>query len=95
MSVDRALVRSIAELARLSISPQHEEAAAIELAAVLDLFEALSAAPVNALQPLSHPGDPELRLRDDVAVAGDQRNAFEVLAPAMSGGYYLVPKVIE
>ncbi len=95
MSVDRALVRSIAELARLSIPAEREEASAHELTAVLDLFQALSAAPVDGLNPLSHPGDPELRLRPDTALRSDQREAFEAIAPAMSGGYYLVPKVIE
>ena len=95
MSVTPILVRSIAELARLAIPVDQEEGHARELAAVLDLFAALSAAPVDGLLPLSHPGDPALRLRADFAAISDERAAFEAQAPAMSGGYYLVPKVIE
>ncbi len=95
MAVDNVLVRSIAELARLAIPPGEEDGHARELSAVLDLFAALAAAPVDGLTPLSHPGDPVLRLRDDVAADLDERARFEAQAPAMSGGYYLVPKVIE
>ncbi len=95
MSVDTPDVRSIAELARLAIPAGQEAAHARELAAVLDLFAALAAAPVDGLAPLSHPGDPALRLRADVPVIRDERAAFEAIAPTVSGGYYLVPKVIE
>ena len=95
VSVDSAKVRAIAELARLAIPTAQEAAIATELSAVLDLFDALAAAPVDALTPLSHPGDPHLRLRADLVTEGDQREAFAVLAPAESAGYYLVPKVIE
>ena len=95
MSVDSAQVRAIAELARLAIPNAHEAALAIELSAVLDLFEALAAAPVDDLVPLAHPGDPQLRLRADQVTETDQRDAFAPLAPAESAGYYLVPKVIE
>ena len=95
MSVDSAQVRSIAELARLAIPADQEQALARELSAVLELFAALAVAPVDGLAPLSHPGDPALRLRADGAVFADERAAYETIAPAMSGGYYLVPKVIE
>lgn len=95
MSVDRAQVRSIAELARLAIPPEHEAALATELSAVLNLFAALAAAPVDGLTPLAHPGDPALRLRADRVTESDERERFEAIAPAASAGYYLVPKVIE
>jgi aspartyl-tRNA(Asn)/glutamyl-tRNA(Gln) amidotransferase subunit C len=95
VSVDSAKVRAIAELARLAI-PSHAEASlAAELSAVLDLFEALAAAPVDDLAPLAHPGDPVLRLRADAITEVDQRDAFGAIAPAESAGFYLVPKVIE
>ncbi len=68
---------------------------AAEMGAVLQLFEQLAKAPVDMLEPLSHPGDPALRLRADVVTEVDQRANFERVAPSMMGGYYLVPKVIE
>jgi aspartyl-tRNA(Asn)/glutamyl-tRNA(Gln) amidotransferase subunit C len=95
VSVDSAKVRAIAELARLAIPSDREASLAVELSAVLDLFDALAAAPVDGLTPLAHPGDPTLRLRPDVVSEADQRDAFAAIAPAESAGYYLVPKVIE
>lgn len=95
VSVDRAQVRSIADLARLAIPAEQQDAMASELSAVLDLFGVLAAAPVDGLVPLAHPGDPALRLRDDRVTEVDEREQFEPLAPAASAGYYLVPKVIE
>ena len=95
MSVDSAKVRAIAELARLAIPVDQEVSLAAELSAVLDLFDALAAAPVDGLAPLAHPGDPTLRLRPDVVSETDQREALAAVAPAESVGYYLVPKVIE
>lgn len=95
MPVDRTQVRAIAELARLAIPADQESALCAELSAVLDLFDALAAAPVDGLKPLSHPGDPVLRLRADAVTESDRREAFASLAPVESAGYYLVPKVIE
>lgn len=95
VSVDNAKVRAIAELARLAIPTDQEALLATELSAVLDLFDALAAAPVDGLAPLAHPGDPTLRLRADAVSESDQHEAFAAIAPAESAGYYLVPKVIE
>lgn len=95
MSVDSAKVRAIAELARLAIPVEQESALAAELSAVLDLFDALAAAPVDGLTPLAHPGDPSLRLRADAVTESNRHEAYAAIAPAESGGYYLVPKVIE
>lgn len=85
----------MADLARLAVPEDALEGLAEELSAVLKLFEALAAAPVDGLAPLAHPGDPSLRLREDVVSEQDQREAFEAIAPSASAGYYLVPKVIE
>jgi aspartyl-tRNA(Asn)/glutamyl-tRNA(Gln) amidotransferase subunit C len=95
VSVDSAKVRAIAELARLAIPSDQEASLAAQLSAVLVLFDALAAAPVDGLTPLAHPGDPTLRLRSDTVSETDQRESFAAIAPAESAGYYLVPKVIE
>ncbi len=95
MSLQTSTLHHIAQLARLRIEPEHEAAMAAEMSAVLGLFEQLAKAPVDALEPLSHPGDPTLRLRADTVTELDARDDFERIAPSMMGGYYLVPKVIE
>ena len=45
--------------------------------------------------PLSAVQDVSLRLRDDVVTEGNQREANQQSAPAVEGGLFLVPKVIE
>jgi aspartyl-tRNA(Asn)/glutamyl-tRNA(Gln) amidotransferase subunit C len=93
--MDTATIQHIATLARLRVEPAEQAQLASELTQVLALFDQLRDAPVDELAPLSHPGDVSLRLRPDLVTEGDVRAAFEAIAPSMSGGYYLVPKVIE
>ena len=50
---------------------------------------------MDNLNPLAHPHDQVLGLRDDVADQPDRSEELLALAPAAQGGYYLVPKVIE
>lgn len=95
MALDSNDIHRIAELARLKLDPEREASLAQELNRVLGLFDALAAAPVDDLAPLAHPSDMRLRLRPDVVTEADQHEAFQAIAPAVSGGLYLVPKVIE
>jgi Asp-tRNA(Asn)/Glu-tRNA(Gln) amidotransferase C subunit len=44
---------------------------------------------------MAHAQDIELPLRDDAVTAGDCRELYQAQAPAVAGGLYLVPKVIE
>jgi aspartyl-tRNA(Asn)/glutamyl-tRNA(Gln) amidotransferase subunit C len=44
---------------------------------------------------MAHPLDAVQRLREDVVTEGDQRAAFQAVAPQVERGLYLVPKVIE
>ena len=44
---------------------------------------------------MSHAQDVMLALRDDVVTETDRHEAFQRGAPAVAGGLYLVPKVLE
>jgi aspartyl-tRNA(Asn)/glutamyl-tRNA(Gln) amidotransferase subunit C len=59
----------------------------------------MQAVNTDGVEPLAHPaavlGQVALRLRDDVATEPNQREASQVSAPAVEGGLFLVPKVIE
>ena len=48
---------------------------------------------------MAHPLDGQLpvaqRLRPDEVAERDRRQEFQAVAPAVEGGLYLVPKVIE
>jgi aspartyl-tRNA(Asn)/glutamyl-tRNA(Gln) amidotransferase subunit C len=88
-------VRRIATLARIALTDAELERTAAQLGAVLALFEQLRAVDTAGVEPMTHPHDQTLRLRDDVADETDRREAGQAMAPAVERGLYLVPKVIE
>ncbi len=95
MPLSRDEVRRIAALARIALTDAEIERAAAQLGEVLALFDRLRAVDTAGVEPMTHPHDQTLRLRDDVADTADRREAGQAMAPAVERGLYLVPKVIE
>lgn len=95
MSLTPEQMRKVADLARLQMDEDQVETYARELSNILDLVESLEAADTKSVAPMAHPLDLTARLRDDAVTEGDEREAFQAVAPAVEDGVYLVPKVIE
>jgi aspartyl-tRNA(Asn)/glutamyl-tRNA(Gln) amidotransferase subunit C len=98
MSLGPEQVRKIAHLARLELKPGQESAYARQLSDILEMVGALGRADTDQITPMAHPLDMVQRLRPDVItdpVGEAARAAFQAIAPAVSEGLYLVPKVIE
>ena len=95
MSIDHATVRRIARLARLSVDDAHLEKLAGELDGVLQLAGELAQADIEGIEPMAHPHEQALAMRQDAVTETDRADAFLALAPESRGGLYLVPKVIE
>jgi aspartyl-tRNA(Asn)/glutamyl-tRNA(Gln) amidotransferase subunit C len=95
MSLDREQVRRIAHLARLHITGQEADAYAETLSRILGLIEQMNAVDTAGVEPMAHPNDGGLRLREDAVAETNQREKFQNIAPAVEAGLYLVPKVIE
>ena len=95
MSIDNSTVRRIARLARLAVDEAHVPRLAGELSRVLELADQLASAPLDGVEPMSHPHAQAALLRQDVVSETDRADAFLALAPDARGGLYLVPKVIE
>ena len=95
MSLDKTQVEKIAHLARLQIDPADIPAYATNLSNILDLVEQMDAVDTEGVDPMAHPTDAVQRLREDVVTENDQRDQFQVIAPQVENGLYLVPKVIE
>lgn len=87
--------RQIAHLARIALDDQAVEALTTDLTTVLDLVEQLQAIDTDGVEPMAHPGDAELRLRDDTVSEENQRDHLQAPAPEVEQGYFLVPRVIE
>jgi aspartyl-tRNA(Asn)/glutamyl-tRNA(Gln) amidotransferase subunit C len=95
MSLSDDEVRRLARLARIAIRPQESEAVLERLNRVLDLIEEMRRVDAAGIEPMAHPLDAAQRLRPDTATEPDRRELYQSVAPAVEGGLYLVPKVIE
>jgi len=93
--LDNNDVSKIAHLARLEIGEQETRAYAETLSRILGLIEQMREVDTANVEPMAHPFDADLRLRDDAVSEPDLRDKFQKIAPAVEAGLYLVPKVIE
>ena len=95
MSIEQKDIAKVATLARLAISTEEIDDTTDRINKVLDLVDQLQAADTEGVAPMAHPLDAVQRLRADNVTENNQRDAFQVVAPATEDGLYLVPKVID
>ena len=92
-------ISNIADLARLELAPAESERMLTQLNDFFDVVQQMRAVDTRGIEPLPHPfatiGDIALRLREDVVSEFDTRDANQRSAPAVDGGLYLVPRVLE
>ncbi len=92
-------VNRIAHLARLELSIAEQAQMLEQLNGFFGIVAQMSAVDTRGVEPLSTPLSAlhavALRLRDDVVTEGNDREANQKSAPAVEGGLFLVPKVIE
>jgi len=95
MSLTLQQVRRVAELARLEVSDAEAQTTLGHLNGILALIEEMQAVDTTGIEPMAHAQDLGQRLREDRVSAGNQRAAFQAIAPETEAGLYLVPQVIE
>jgi aspartyl-tRNA(Asn)/glutamyl-tRNA(Gln) amidotransferase subunit C len=95
MSLSDDQIRRIAQLARIAIGDEESAEMRDRLNRVLGLIDQLQAVNTAGIEPMSHALDVVQPLRPDAVTESDQRARFQSGAPAVEGGLYLVPKVIE
>ena len=95
MSISKSDVERVARLARIGIEPHEAERHSIDLSHILTLVEQMNKSDTEGIQPMAHPQDITLRLRDDEVKEVNKRDKFQAIAPAVNQGLYLVPKVID
>jgi aspartyl-tRNA(Asn)/glutamyl-tRNA(Gln) amidotransferase subunit C len=93
LSVDD--VQRAAHLARIEITTAEAIDVRNKLEGVFQMIERMRAVDTTGVVPMSHAHDAMLPLRDDLVTEGDQHALFQRNAPAVEGGLYLVPKVLE
>jgi len=95
MSLDKATVRKISELARIEVPESDLEPLAQELSAIIGWIEQLAevdtdnVAPMRSVMPITH------AWRADEVTDGGMQEAITQNAPSAHDGYFVVPKVVE
>jgi aspartyl-tRNA(Asn)/glutamyl-tRNA(Gln) amidotransferase subunit C len=99
MSLDKATVRNIAELARIEVREEELDHLAGELSGILTFVEQLAEVNTDGVEPMASVADLTLPMRQDVVNDGGQAEAVLINAPDAvredDGGFFTVPKVVE
>ena len=95
MTIERADIEKLAELARIGITEENIAETTRSLGEVLALVDQLQAADTSGVAPMAHPLDAVQRLRPDRITEPDCREAMQAIAPATEDGLFLVPRVID
>ncbi|HET6756683.1 MAG TPA: Asp-tRNA(Asn)/Glu-tRNA(Gln) amidotransferase subunit GatC [Burkholderiales bacterium] len=93
--ISRDDVKKLAKLARIAVTESEVAHMQSEIAQIFTLIEEMQAVDTSGVTPMTHALELTQRLREDLVTESDQRGAFQAIAPAVEGGLYLVPKVIE
>jgi len=95
MNISKSDIRNIASLARLDVDPQMLDLYASELSDIMRMIREMQQIETDAIEPMPHPQDMALRLREDTVTETQQRDLLQRIAPQISDGLYLVPKVLD
>lgn len=95
MSLNSGDVRRIAQLARIEITDSETEQTLRQLNDIFKLIEQLQSVDTTNVEPMAHPLGGSQRLREDIALEPEDREANMKNAPARDEGLFLVPRVVE
>jgi aspartyl-tRNA(Asn)/glutamyl-tRNA(Gln) amidotransferase subunit C len=88
-------IKRLAHLARIDVDAAAVSDVRDKLDAILGLIDELQAIDTTGVTPMAHAQDVALPLREDAVTESDHHERYQREAPAVAGGLYLVPKVIE
>ena len=94
MSISKTDIETIATLAQLEVNEDSMELYSNELSNIMEMIRSMQDIDTDAIEPMPHPQDIELRLRTDEVTEIEQRDELQAIAPQTSDGLYLVPKVL-
>jgi len=95
MSVDTAIVRRIAHLARIAVAEEELEHLKGELNAILNWVEQLGEVDVAGVEPMTSVTPMQMKIRADAVTDGGIADDIVKNAPASEDNFFLVPKVVE
>ena len=95
MKIDREVVEKVAALARLKISEEKMEPMAQDLTEILTFMEKLNDVDTTGVEPLIYMNEDSNCWRDDESKQILTTEQGMMNAPARSGNYFVVPKILE
>lgn len=88
-------VQYVAHLARLHLTPEEEQKFGAQLGQVLGYIEKLQQLDVSHVEPTAHPMPLVNVTRSDAICPSIPHEDALRNAPALGGGLFLVPKIVE
>jgi aspartyl-tRNA(Asn)/glutamyl-tRNA(Gln) amidotransferase subunit C len=94
MKIDKETIHWVAELARISLSPDEEREMQTQLARILDYMDVLNELDLSTVEPTAHAlGYTNVMRGDDPGQSFDIE-VVEELAPQWERGYVIVPRIV-
>ena len=95
MTIDAAIVRKVARLARIAQPEDTLEGLAKELNGIMSWIEQLNEVDTDGVEPMTTSVAMTLPMRDDVVTDGGEPTRVLGNAPKSEKGFFVVPKVVE
>ncbi|WP_416190764.1 Asp-tRNA(Asn)/Glu-tRNA(Gln) amidotransferase subunit GatC [Neisseria sp. CCUG12390] len=88
-------VEKIAKLSRLRLTDQEQAQTLQELNDIFAMVEKMQGVDTEGIEPMAHPHEVALRLREDRVTETDHAAEYQAAAPEVRNRLYIVPQVIE
>ena len=95
MALTLADVEKIARLSRLSLTEAEKAQNLQQLNDIFALVEKMQTVNTDGIEPMAHPHEVALRLREDAVTEADRAAEYQAVAPEVRNRLYIVPQVIE
>lgn len=88
-------VEKIARLSRLYLDDGEKAQTLQELNDIFAVVEKMQSVNTDGIEPMAHPHEAALRLREDKITETDRAAEYQAVAPEVRNRLYIVPQVIE
>lgn len=95
MALTLSDVEKIARLSRLSLTEAEKAQNLKELNDIFSLVEKMQTINTDGIEPMAHPHEVALRLREDRVTETDRAAEYQAVSPEVCNRLYIVPQVIE
>lgn len=95
MALTLSDVEKIAKLSRLRLTEEEQTQTLQELNDIFALVEKMQTVNTDGIEPMAHPHEVALRLREDTVTETDHAAEYQAVAPEVRNRLYIVPQVIE